>query len=177
VVHDAGVALDGSGYHPAVARAAADEIRGEGGVAEATDINVETRQSCEDLIAFVLGRFGRIDILIHNAAIISYEDIAQIEPALWERMTLVNVQAPFWLSRAALAKMRPEGDGRIVFTISGVAMYPEAAMPGLTAYAVGKGRSVRADERPDRGGRGHRNPHQCHLACGRHPNAPPPDSP
>ncbi len=114
------------------------EIRESGGVAEASYGNLVSREACEELVSFALTSFGRVDILIQNAAIVSYEAIQDLDPIVWERMLKVNVEAPFWLSRTVLPAMRKRGYGRIVFTTSGVAIYPEAAMPGLTAYAVGK---------------------------------------
>jgi NAD(P)-dependent dehydrogenase (short-subunit alcohol dehydrogenase family) len=50
----------------------------------------------------------------------------------------VNIDAPFYVTRAAFPVMREQRYGRFVFTTSGRAMAVERTRPGLAAYAVGK---------------------------------------
>jgi NAD(P)-dependent dehydrogenase (short-subunit alcohol dehydrogenase family) len=132
VVHDAGVALDGSGFDPSVADAVAAEI----GAASCHE-NIESVKGCRRTIEFVLERFGRIDALVHNAGLLVFEVLETPEPT-WERLRAVNVDAPFHLTRFAFPAMREQGYGRFVFTTSGRAMSAERTRPGLAAYAVGK---------------------------------------
>jgi NAD(P)-dependent dehydrogenase (short-subunit alcohol dehydrogenase family) len=132
VVHDAGVAPDGSGGDPAVAQTVADEI---GGV-PCTE-NLETEAGCRRTIEFVLDRFGRVDVVVHNAGLLVWEELDDADRS-WERLRRVNVDAPFHLTQAAFGAMRARRYGRLVFTTSGRAMAQERTRPGLAAYAVGK---------------------------------------
>ena len=132
VVHDAGVEADGSGGDPAVAHAVAEET---GGVACVE--NLETEDGCRRTIDFVLGRFGRIDVVVHNAGLVVWEELEEAERS-WARLRAVNVDAPFHLTRMAFGPMRERRYGRFVFTTSGRAMAMDRTRPGLAAYAVGK---------------------------------------
>lgn len=72
VVHDAGVALDGTGFDPGIANGVVQQITAAGGRAVACYENIETHQGCLRLIDTALTHFGRLDILIHNAGWISF---------------------------------------------------------------------------------------------------------
>jgi NAD(P)-dependent dehydrogenase (short-subunit alcohol dehydrogenase family) len=138
VVHDAGVAADGIGFDPSVADTVVQAITKAGGTAIPCYENIASHARCRQLIDTAINQFGRIDILIHNAGLLRFVPIEETDPQLFERMINVSVAAPFWLSQAAFPVMKQQQYGRIVFTTSGRAMYLEAAMPGLTSYAIGK---------------------------------------
>jgi NAD(P)-dependent dehydrogenase (short-subunit alcohol dehydrogenase family) len=138
VVHDAGVAEDGTGGNPAIAEGLADEIVRAGGTASACTENLETEAACEAAVAFALDRFGRLDALVNNAGLLRFEDVGRTETATWDRLRRVNLDAPFFLSRAGFRQMRKQGYGRIVFTTSGRALTLEHGRPGLAAYNAGK---------------------------------------
>ena len=132
VVHDAGVEPDGTGGDPTLAEAVARET---GGVA-CTE-NLETESGCRRTLEFALERFGRVDVVVHNAGLVVWEELEQADRN-WDRLRRVNIDAPFHLTRAAFPRMREQGYGRFVFTTSGRAMSMERTRPGLAAYAVGK---------------------------------------
>jgi NAD(P)-dependent dehydrogenase (short-subunit alcohol dehydrogenase family) len=132
VVHDAGVEPDGSGGDPGIAEAVADEIGGAACVE-----NLESEEACRRVVEFALDRFGRLDVVVHNAGLVAWDELEQADRS-WERLRRVNVDAPFHLTRLAFGAMRGQGYGRFVFTTSGRAMAMERTRPGLAAYAVGK---------------------------------------
>jgi NAD(P)-dependent dehydrogenase (short-subunit alcohol dehydrogenase family) len=138
VVHDAGVAQDGSGFDPAVADSIASEIRSDGGLAAACCENLEDAEACHRVVAFAIDRFGRLDMLIHNAGLVVFAQLAETEPEFWNRMINIGVHAPFHLIQAALPHMHRQNYGRIVLTTSGRAFSVGNCAPGLTAYTVGK---------------------------------------
>ena len=72
MVHDAGVALDGTGFDPGVADAVVQEITAAGGKAVPCYENIESREGCLRLIDTALSQFGRLDILIQNAGWITF---------------------------------------------------------------------------------------------------------
>jgi NAD(P)-dependent dehydrogenase (short-subunit alcohol dehydrogenase family) len=138
VVHDAGVAQDGSGFDPAVADDLAREITAGGGIAAACHENLEDGGACRRVVAFTMDRFGRIDALVHNAGLVIFAEVAKTEPDVWNRMVDLGVHAPFHLIQAALPHMRRQNYGRIVVTTSGRALTVADCVPGLAAYNVGK---------------------------------------
>jgi NAD(P)-dependent dehydrogenase (short-subunit alcohol dehydrogenase family) len=137
VVHDAGVAADGTGGDPAYADAVVAEVESTGGTAAACYENLEREEACLRTVAFAAERFGRLDAVIQNAGLLQWEELEDAHQG-WKRMRRVNVDAPFHVSRAAFSIMKEQGYGRFVFTTSGRAMSVEGTRPGLAAYAVGK---------------------------------------
>jgi NAD(P)-dependent dehydrogenase (short-subunit alcohol dehydrogenase family) len=138
VVHDAGVAQDGSGFDPSLADAIVSEITAAGGTAAACYENLEDAAACGRVVDFAVARFGRLDALVSNAGLVVFASLAETGPAVWDRMVAVAIDAPFHLARAAVPHMRRQGYGRIVLTTSGRAMRVEDCVPGLIAYSAAK---------------------------------------
>lgn len=138
VVHDAGVAQDGSGFDPSVADAIVTEITEAGGSAAACYENLEDVAACGRVIELAIARFGRLDALVHNAGLVVFASLEETEPAVWDRMVAVGINAPFHLARAAVPQMRKQNYGRIVLTTSGRATRVEHCVPGLIAYSAAK---------------------------------------
>jgi NAD(P)-dependent dehydrogenase (short-subunit alcohol dehydrogenase family) len=138
VVHDAGVAADGSGFDPAVADTVAREIMSRGGTAVACHENLESAAGCHRVVELAIERFERIDVLVHNAGLVIFASIEETDPTTWDRMVNLGIHAPFHLVQGALPHMRRQGYGRIVLTTSGRAMRLDSAAPGLAAYCIGK---------------------------------------
>lgn len=138
VVHDAGVALDGTGSDPEVADAVVREITAAGGTAVPSYENIESREGCRRLIETALSRFGRLDILINNAGWVDRTPLEQITPDLLARILDVQIAAPLWLAQAALPVMKQQRYGRIVLTSSGIGLWTEGDRPELSGYAIGK---------------------------------------
>ncbi|HZF11743.1 MAG TPA: SDR family NAD(P)-dependent oxidoreductase [Thermoanaerobaculia bacterium] len=101
----------------------------------------------QSIVARTLDRFGRIDILVNNAAVALSTRFEKIEEEEWRRTFDVNVTAVFLLIRAVLPAMKEQGYGRIVNlsstagkTVStlGGAHYTasKAALLGLTRAAA-----------------------------------------
>lgn len=67
-----------------------------------------------DIVARTLDRFGRLDILINNAALALTTRFERLTAAEWRRALEVNVTAPFLLIQAALPAMKAQRYGRVV---------------------------------------------------------------
>ncbi|WP_158871406.1 SDR family NAD(P)-dependent oxidoreductase [Antarcticirhabdus aurantiaca] len=95
----------------------ADELRSLGKDSLAIEVDVASEHSVADMTARVLDRFGRIDILVNNAAIFStlkmrpFEEIPLDE---WRRVIDVNVTGCFLTSKSVAAPMREAGWGRVI---------------------------------------------------------------
>jgi NAD(P)-dependent dehydrogenase (short-subunit alcohol dehydrogenase family) len=84
----------------------------------------------------VLGHFGRVDILVHNAGIYPMGPFDDLEWATWRRIMDINLDSLFHLSKAFLPGMKQSGWGRIVAMTSTVF---HAGAPGMVAYSASKG--------------------------------------
>jgi NAD(P)-dependent dehydrogenase (short-subunit alcohol dehydrogenase family) len=72
-------------------------------------------------------RFGRIDILVHAAAILGpMTPVAHIEPKHWDRVVAVNLTATYRLIRSAEPLLRASDAGRAIFLTSGRVARPKA---------------------------------------------------
>ena len=91
---------------------------------------------CEALIGTVLTRFGRLDILVNNAARTTRSTLETTDDALFDEMMAVNVRAPLLLLRALLPHWRGLGGG-VALNIGSVNAHCGEA--GLLAYSVSKG--------------------------------------
>lgn len=97
--------------------------------------DIGEEQHCLDLIARTIAEFGRLDILVNNAAFqSSYEDIQDLPSDDWDRAFKTNVHAMFHLSREALKHLPP--GGAIINTTSIQSFQPS---PQLIHYASTKG--------------------------------------
>jgi 3-oxoacyl-[acyl-carrier protein] reductase len=90
------------------------------------------------LIGDVIGRFGRLDILINDAAYnksIPFTDLDNLTPEVWEKIMAVNLTGPMRLIKAVAPVMKAQGRGRIVNIASVAGLTPTGSS---IAYAVSK---------------------------------------
>lgn len=100
------------------------------------DLEGATYDDYEDLAATLDKEFGRLDGLLHNAAILGARMmIEQYDLKLWARVMHINLTAPFLLSRACLPILRKSADARVVFTSTDVGQKGRAYW---AAYGVSK---------------------------------------
>jgi NAD(P)-dependent dehydrogenase (short-subunit alcohol dehydrogenase family) len=76
--------------------------------------DVTTPGVAEQIVAATLARFGRLDILVNNAAYAKGTRFEQLSVEEWRQAFEVNVTAPFVLMKAALSAMKAQGYGRVV---------------------------------------------------------------
>ena len=100
-----------------MADAVAGEVEAAGGAAVAITTDVGDPQSVEAMVAAVRAKFGRVDVLINNAAIftaIKMQDFDAITFEEWEEVIRVNLTGSYWCARTVVPHMRERNWGRIV---------------------------------------------------------------
>jgi NAD(P)-dependent dehydrogenase (short-subunit alcohol dehydrogenase family) len=122
------------------------ELKALGPEPSVAQIDLERAQGpqYEALTAEIESRYGRLDGLLHNAAILG--DLSPIEHydiGLWQRVLLVDLTAPFILTRCLLPLLRKSADASILFTTSSVGRRGRAYWG---AYAVAKAGTERLAE-------------------------------
>lgn len=98
------------------------EIEDKGSVARAIQTDVASMNSVTDMVDQVLKEFGRIDVLINNAAIFSRITMApfwELPLDEWDSAMNVNVTGSYYCARAVVPAMREVKWGRIVNVTSG----------------------------------------------------------
>jgi len=114
-------------------------VRDKGATAEFLAQDLRENGACERLVDKTVERFGRIDVLVNNAGILYVAPAAETSDEQWRDTFAVNVEAVFFLARAALRRMIAQGGGVIVNVASESGLNGE---PGLTAYCASKGAVV-----------------------------------
>lgn len=70
-----------------------------------TDVSIEA--NCEDIVKQTLSQFGKIDIIVNNAAIqVPHPDLTDITEEQWDQTFRVNIYAQFFLTKAALPHLK-----------------------------------------------------------------------
>jgi NAD(P)-dependent dehydrogenase (short-subunit alcohol dehydrogenase family) len=94
--------------------AAARAIRDGGGDALCVGTDVAVEAQVRALVEATVSRYGRIDILVNNAAIAGGHDILEITPEIWDRDLAVDLRGPYLCMRAVLPVMVRQRQGAIV---------------------------------------------------------------
>lgn len=138
VVNDLGTGMDGTGEDLALAQSVVDEIVADGGEAVANGASVTTTAGAESIVADALERFGRVDAVVNNAGIITYDPFPEMTLERLMQHLSIHVAGTFNVTRAAWPQMTRQGYGRVVTTTSAGLF---GAAP-LLAYSTCKGALV-----------------------------------
>ena len=146
VVADSGVSVDGRSAEPGVAAEAAHAI---GPRAAAFGESIASADGAARAVKLAIERFGGIDIVVNNAAILRDAFIFRQDPADWDEVIKNNLSSAFYVLRAATPAMRDqakagrgtgkEGEyrwGRVVNIVSSTAFYGQF---GQASYGSAKG--------------------------------------
>jgi 3-oxoacyl-[acyl-carrier protein] reductase len=109
---------------------AAESMAAETG-AEIFQCDVGSGADRAGLIAFALGKFGRIDLLVNNAGITQRQraDVLEATEESFDELMDTNLKGPHFLTQLAAREMLAQGSGRIVFVTS------------ISSYAVSTNRA------------------------------------
>jgi 3-oxoacyl-[acyl-carrier protein] reductase/pteridine reductase len=101
----------------------AGSIRDQGCRALAVECDVRSEASVREAVAATIGAFGRLDILVNNAAVFESAPLETLTIAQWDRVFETNARGPFLVSREALPHLRAPR-GRIINVGSLGGMHP-----------------------------------------------------
>jgi len=115
-----------------------EAIEEKGGQALAVQADISIEGDVERLIENTLKKFGRVDILINNAAIAGGDFIHDHEFHDWDQTLAVNLRGPLLTCRAVLPSMRAQRGGHIVniSSESGLEYYQGDGAYGISKHAL-----------------------------------------
>lgn len=121
---------------PSMVDATVAELRAFGG--EVIPIEADIRSSVQVTAMFdqVLGRFGRLDLLVNNAGVQTFKPLLEVTEEEWDLVIDTNLKGCFLCTQQAGRYMKEHGGGVIVNLGSGC---NKLAFPGLVAYTASKG--------------------------------------
>jgi len=115
----------------------AEQIRAKGRRATAVRANIAQRGEVDAMYASLREDFGRIDILVNNAAIDPVIPFLEMNDEQWDRVIAINLKGTYMCSQAAAKLMVEQGGGGVIIIIG--SMHSMATFPGMLAYASTKG--------------------------------------
>jgi 3-oxoacyl-[acyl-carrier protein] reductase len=119
------------------ARDVVKEIEKRGGKAVASLADVTDEQAVMTMVRSSIDTFGRMDILVNNAAVRDVTPIESIDYATWKRVTGIILDGAFLTVKASLLALRDSGNGSII-NIGGMSGHTGAAgRPHVVAAKLG----------------------------------------
>lgn len=113
------------------------EITQQGGVASFTLVNVADAESVNQMVHHTLAQYGRLDILINNAGILSDARLVKMELEQWQRVIDVNLKGVFLCGQAVAKVMETQGSGVILNAASVVGLYGNFGQSNYVAAKAG----------------------------------------
>ena len=101
------------------------------------NLRTSSVQDLNDLVASIVAKMGRLDILINNAGIIRRAPALDYSEADWDDLLHINLKAVFFLSQAVARHMVKQGGGKIINMASMLSFQGGVIVPGYTAAKSG----------------------------------------
>jgi NAD(P)-dependent dehydrogenase (short-subunit alcohol dehydrogenase family) len=114
------------------------EIESAGGRARALTVDVSKEEDTNRMAAEAVNAFGRIDVLVNNAAIfinIQRHPFYEISAEEWDRVSAVNIKGPFLCAKAVFPQMKAQRSGKIINISSSTAFW---GTPNFLHYVASK---------------------------------------
>lgn len=131
-------------------RAFEADLEGENAFFAAADVSDEA--DAARFVAETVSRFGRIDVLVNNAAIRNYVDVTEATAESWDRVLGVNLKGYIFCAKSAITQMRKTGGGVVVniASVRSLVAGPKCVQYDTTKAAIlGLTRSMALDHAPD----------------------------
>lgn len=128
----------------ALAEQTAAEIRALGRQVQLVQADLGDTASIKALVQQVVDHFGRIDVLVNNAATWEWHDFLDVPEPTWDKMLAVDLKGPFTCSQEVARQMICQGSGGAIVNISSV--HRVRSWPRDTVYGICKAGIVRLTE-------------------------------
>jgi pyridoxal 4-dehydrogenase len=143
-----------TGAAQGIGKAIADKLAAEGATVVAADVNgegaeqaapeggrgmqvdISSEEAVKQMVDDTVDAYGKLDILVNNAAIVPFKAWDEVDFAEWRRIMAVNLDGTFLACHYAQKPMREAEYGRIVNITSNVVL---AGTPNLAHYVASKG--------------------------------------
>jgi NAD(P)-dependent dehydrogenase (short-subunit alcohol dehydrogenase family) len=115
-------------------------IESVGGSSVAVVADITSSAQCERAVSEVVDRFGRLDILVNNAAIVGGGgDVTTLDEAMWNQVVAVDLNAVMLMSKFSIPHIRAAGGGAIVnfSSIAGMRGMGSGAYAAAKAGVIG----------------------------------------
>ena len=126
VVCGARTLSEGQHFLPGTLEHTVKDIVDGGGKAVAVQVDLAREEDCERIVAEARKAFGRVDVLVNNAAVNWYIPIKDFKVSHWRAMLAVDLTAPFLLAQQVIPEMIERKSGWIVNISSGASRGPGA---------------------------------------------------
>ena len=114
-----------------------EEIVNFGGIASEFECNISSKNTCEGLINFANEKYGRLDILVCNAASNPYYGkLAEIPDESFDKIMNNNVKSNLWLCKSAIPYLKNNKNGSSIIIVSSIAGLQ--GVKNLGAYSISK---------------------------------------
>ena len=121
----------------AAAQATADAITTTGGTAISITADVSRKADVGAMVERAWGAFGRIDILINNAGVMTFTPFLDVTEEEWDRTITTNLKGMFLVGQAVAKRMVPDGKGGCIVNTSSINAV--LCIPNAVPYTVSKG--------------------------------------
>lgn len=134
----AGADLVLTDFDPKIAEEAASRVRELGRKAVALQVDVSSPDSVNSLIEQVRTQFGRLDVAVNNAGVVSLGSVGELSVDDWDRIMNINARGVFLCCQAELRLMRENKSGRIInlASIAGKVGFPDLSHYSASKFAV-----------------------------------------
>jgi 3-oxoacyl-[acyl-carrier protein] reductase len=113
------------------------DIEAQGAAAESLKIDVSSVKDVDDVFTDIVGRHGRVDVLINNAGITRDTLLMRMNEDDWDAVLAVNLKSVFNCTRAVVRTMAKQRNGRIVNISSVVGQIGNAGQANYAASKAG----------------------------------------
>ncbi len=122
---------------PGTIHTTAEAVRALGQRAIPVKVDVSSEEDVDSMVAKAIEEFGRVDVMIHNAAVAYWKKVWETPTKVWDRVINVNLRGAFLCARAVLPHMIKQKSGSII-NISSPGADMDGKIDGGMAYSSSK---------------------------------------